>query len=66
MKKVTIEVVDTTKEFKFRMVYENEFSEYGSYTTLLTHIFNGELWGCCSQYYDGVLPIMIPFKIIVP
>ncbi len=64
---VTACVVNTAKEFKWRLEIGEEVSEwYQRYSGLLTHKFsNGRTYGFSTQYFEGTaMPIEVPFEIV--
>ena len=65
---VTVELINTEKDCKWRLIWRNEKSEwYGYYSGLLVHRFsNGETWAYATNYWLGTLPTETPFQIIVP
>jgi hypothetical protein len=58
MKKPIVEVVDTEKEFKWRLVLDDEKSEwYSNYSGILVHIFkDGRKFACTTNYFAPQLP----------
>ena len=66
MNKIIVEIIDTAKEHKWRMGYRNTFTEWTSHYEglLVLEMDNGEKWGYATAYWDGVLPIEIPFSIL--
>ena len=65
MSKPIAEFINTDKEFKWRLKYNEETSEWTSwYHGLLVHKFSdGRTFGLATSYWDGVLPAEIPFEI---
>lgn len=62
---VTANVINTTKEYKWRLECGNKHSEWSThYEGVLTHKFNGQLYAYATQYWDGVLPTEVVFKIV--
>jgi hypothetical protein len=63
--KVELEVINTEKEFKWRLKKDKEYSPFTSqYDGILSHTFiNGETFYVAMGYWEGVLPIEKPFKI---
>lgn len=64
---VKAQFVNTTKEFKWRIVRGKEKSRWSKcYDSLLAHKFkNGETWCLATAYWDGSFPIEVPFQVIV-
>lgn len=62
---VCVEVINTTEEFKWRLVVDSVASEWTKhYQEILTHMG----YAVCTAYWEGSLPIreLVPFKIGAP
>ncbi len=66
MQRVKVEVINTAKEHKWRLVSGSEKSEWtGYYEGVLTHRFSdGRLIGYATDYWNGTLPVESPFEIV--
>ena len=65
--KVIAQVINTTKEFKWRLVKGDEHSEWTRhYAGILCHQFkDGKIYCYLTDYWNnGVLPTEQPFEII--
>lgn len=61
------EFEDTNQGFRWRLKCGDEMSRwYSDYQGILTHEFNGRLYGLCSAYWAGTLPHEQPFEIVKP
>jgi hypothetical protein len=66
--KVIAQIINTTKEFKWRLVKGKEHSEWTShYSGICRHKFkDGKTYCYLTAYWDdGILPIETPFEIII-
>lgn len=63
---VSVEFVDTPKEFKWRLTCGQENSPWSKhYSGLLVHKFiNGRTFAVATDYWSGVLPVQTPFEIL--
>lgn len=59
------EFVNTTKEFKWRIVYGDEVSPWSVYYRgILVHQFkDGRIFGLATAYWAGTLPVEKVFEI---
>lgn len=64
LEEVVGEFEDNNEGFRWRLKCGDETSRwYSDYQGILTHEFNGRLYGLCSQYWEGTLPCEQPFEI---
>jgi len=57
---VTVEVVNTKKEFKWRLVVNGKKSDWTSY---FQGILSFEGWMVATAYWDGAFKEFVPFRI---